>query len=421
MAKPPVQPRPVPPGAQPKPLIPPRVPPAAAQPKPSPPRSTPPGATGKQASEIVAGAIDRALRAPPFGKLLSAGDPFLRPFKELTGAIREIQKQGTRPQATPGSGVSPPAPSNFPRGTSPVPQSPPLVPPRAPTGSPFIGPPLPTGRPAPSGTFGPPQLPVNVRPGPLTVKPITVKPIIPPMVAPIQAAAQAAGGGVQAAKVTVGLATAARAAIPALTALAPLAVPIGALTILTGGTVLAFRQLNARSKELSHSLDAYDSALASAQARASIASMRQDISSAKYLGKDLARGVDAQNRQEIATKRIGDVLTKFSSQVVNPFSELKAGFLEFVANQTENAGAALEALENIATGQVAIQDLLKETRRLQKEHGTKADLESADLKKIFRDIQVPTESSTQADFGAAKDVARNNIEFTPAGKELSVR
>lgn len=107
-------------------------------------------------------------------------------------------------------------------------------------------------------------------------------------------------------------------------------IPLGALVIAAGAAAVALRALYNRANEQATRLAQYSAELAAAQARSEIASTRQDIRSAQYLGRDLARLVAIQSRAGVATDRILDVFEKALLQRLLPILETIVKLLEML-------------------------------------------------------------------------------------------
>src|SRR6185369_3492024 len=98
--------------------------------------------------------------------------------------------------------------------------------------------------------------------------------------------------------------------------------PLIALAVVTGATVLSMRALYERARRQAQELSPYNAALAAAQARSQVAELRQQIRSAQFLGRDLARLTDAQTRMSVATTRLLDTAEKIFLSGALPAVEL---------------------------------------------------------------------------------------------------
>ena len=321
-----------------------------------------------------------------------------------------------KPRQAPGGFPLPPTPS----GGLPALRSPqlPPIPPR--TGLPAL-PPTPSGAsPQPDRTRGgfaqpgptpkPRQapggfpLPTNPRGGlpalrspqlPSVIPPKTGLPTLPPIPRTI---ATAVATRLAVPAVAGGLA-AAGGGVAALGGAAALAAgPIGLLVVGVGATVLAIRRLNQRIDEQSQSLSAYSATLASAQARAQVANLRQDIRSAQSLGPELAALVESQTRRDVAAKQIADKFESFILPIRTSMMKVEATVLESLVSGGGYLKTVAQGTLEVAAGQAELGDIMKRIEEQNKKAENKKNnefIQAGDFRGLFDsldelDISDPT-------------------------------
>lgn len=194
-------------------------------------------------------------------------------------------------------------------------------------------------------------------------------------------------------------------------ALGSAVVPLTAAAIAAGAVAVAMRSLYNRANEQAARLGAYSGELASAQARSQVASIRQDIRSSQYLGRDLARLVDVQTRTGVVTSRILDVIEKRLLESILPWMESIASFMEWAEQYKlgEAAGAAaggavVSGLTAMGFGNLATM-LFAMTKYLQS-MSKDGVIKEADFVSLFFDLKDLDIDSNEGEVGNPKGKRR---------------
>lgn len=186
--------------------------------------------------------------------------------------------------------------------------------------------------------------------------------------------------------------------------------PLIALGLAAGGAVIAIGALATRTQRLAQDLSAYSGVLAAANARAGAAQIQQDVKSARYLGADLARLVDAEKKIGIAVQRILDVLTKAGLETALPAIEAIAAMVTSVANTPSSSGNKLIFHPKWLDG---LRKLFEDIGILSEQARKPQGNEEWDLYTLFKQFQVPGENAPDDDH--LDKLKRKNVKFKDIG------